>query len=49
MENYLQQAVDCIRKQTMDDYELILVNDASKDHSLKMLLNRKTFLKMKKK
>lgn len=36
MENYLQQAVDCIRKQTMDDYELILVNDASRDHSLEI-------------
>lgn len=41
MEQYLEQAIECIRKQNYQDYELILVNDASLDNSLKICQRKK--------
>lgn len=37
LENYIENTVESIKKQTLSDWELILVNDASSDNSLSIL------------
>ncbi len=37
IENYISRAIDSVLEQTFEDYELLLVNDGSKDKTLKIL------------
>ena len=40
-EKYLKYSINSVLKQTYDDFELIIVDDASKDKSLKIINNFK--------
>ena len=40
-ENYLKEAIDSILNQTYENFELIVIDDGSKDHSLEIISNYK--------
>lgn len=41
VEKYIERCIDSVLTQTFKDFELILINDGSKDHSLKIMNNYK--------
>lgn len=43
-ENFLDKCIKSVQAQTLHDFELILINDGSKDNSLEICKKYKVFL-----